>query len=313
MEGMERGDKQAEDSCGFVTENSRGIDRRRRDGINITGRRSGRSRKASLKVRESWAAEEVDANTAERAPLTDKTNLLTSPIQDDESSVSVYADEEPFLPSPTSSSPLPLKSKNDTAKIAVVAHRANRFKQSHRPDASEARARCDFTSVESINHWFPPYSGKGTFNCPFSLIQQAVDQKGRATIVREWRMLTTKQQGERWDVILAQRQQKKRQEHQHNPRQVMVGNTPVDGGSSGEHETLQSCNLKRRRTLEDDRNESEDENALDRVLTSVGREFERRERRNKKSREKTQQAQQQKVREVSCYGCLLFLLFIIIR
>jgi len=137
---MERGDARAEDSSGFGTEDRRGNDRWR-DDITTSRRQSGRSWAPSLKGRESQAAE-VEARgfaaeqsriaplTEKTAPLTEKTNRLASPIQ--------VAASKPYLPSPVTSSP-PLKS-DDTAKTAV-ARRADRFKQSHWPDVSEARAK----------------------------------------------------------------------------------------------------------------------------------------------------------------------------
>ena len=300
---METGDEQAGDVAGFGNENSRGIDRRQ-DDISSAQRQPGRSRAPSLKVRENRVAEvEAQAIAVERsrrAPLKDKTNLL-SPIQDDESSTS----SSPSAQTPTTTP----RSLNNSDSISTASpllnnddvhapSKADRFNQAHRPDACEARTKCDFTSIESVNHWFPPYSGKGSFNVPFSLIGQATDPKRRATIVREWRMLTTKQQEKKWDDILA-KQQKKNQ-RSHNPRQMSIANSP-----NGCDETQQPRYSKRRRTLEDDKNESEDDDAWNRIFTSIDREFERKERRNKKGREKTQQIRQQKVR--NNYDWLVFI------
>ena len=43
--------------------------------------------------------------------------------------------------------------------------------------------------------------GKGTFNCPLSLINHAATTKGKARIVLGWRMLSPKQQREKLDAL----------------------------------------------------------------------------------------------------------------
>lgn len=73
----------------------------------------------------------------------------------------------------------------------------------------EARERCDNSSIESVNLWYPPCNNKGTFNCPLSLINKANTRKVKSLVVRYWCKLSAKQHGNKWDDMLLTQQQKK--------------------------------------------------------------------------------------------------------
>ena len=47
---------------------------------------------------------------------------------------------------------------------------------------------------------YPNYVGKGTYNCPLSLINHAATKKGKARVILNWRMLSPKQQREKLDA-----------------------------------------------------------------------------------------------------------------
>jgi hypothetical protein len=173
---------------------------------------------------------------------------------------------------------------SNAARADVHARsRADNFKQD-RPNYMEARERCDFSSIESVNLWFPPYSSRGAFNCPLSLINALDTRKGKSLVVRDWRKLSTKQQLEKWDsILLAQQQQKQKQPSTRKSRRSLDVDTV----------SVQQPPRKKRRTLADDRNESEDDGAWERVITSKYRAIQRRNRKNEKARGKTQQRKQQ--------------------
>jgi hypothetical protein len=70
-----------------------------------------------------------------------------------------------------------------------------------RADREEALHRCIFLDHESINKYYPIYFGKGTYNCPLSLINRAATKKGKVRIVLDWCMLSPKQQREKLDAL----------------------------------------------------------------------------------------------------------------
>ena len=80
---------------------------------------------------------------------------------------------------------------NKKAYNAKVASRINRTKP------SEQLQKCNFNDPLSINEHFPPHKGKGSFNPPVWLVNQAKTDSAKASKVREWRMLTTNQQKQR--------------------------------------------------------------------------------------------------------------------
>ena len=63
----------------------------------------------------------------------------------------------------------------DSQEDDAPSNRADRLK---RADREEALRRCIFSYHESINKYFPIYFGKGTYNCPLSLINCAATKKG---------------------------------------------------------------------------------------------------------------------------------------
>jgi hypothetical protein len=82
---------------------------------------------------------------------------------------------------------------------------SSRFK---RTDRNEAIERCDFTSLASINFWFPTYASKGQINIPLVLLSHLFSNKAKAKAIREWRMLSKLQQLDKMkDTLLISQQQ----------------------------------------------------------------------------------------------------------
>jgi hypothetical protein len=307
---MATGDEQANGTNGFASEDDRGTvncvvsNAPEDDGCRIQ-KGSRRSRIESVKVRknreEDTEVAKAVASNHSRPPLKDKTNhCIASPVgnghdsADDSDSLQSTPgfegvddgddddyDDDNYDYDCVGSPPLKDGSAANDADVHVWS-RADNFKQD-RPNYMEARRKCDFSSIESVNHWFPPYINKGKFNCPISLMNAADTRKGKSLVVRYWRKLSTKQQSEKWDGILLAQQQKQKEPSAHKSRQ----STEVNTTSSVQPPR------KKRRTLADDRDESEDDGAWERVLTSNERAEQRRRKKNEAAREKTQQRKQQ--------------------
>jgi hypothetical protein len=317
---MPTDDEQSNGAADFASSNVKEIlvggvtDASEDDGCHIQNRPR-RSRTKSVKIRENREAEaeasKAVASNHSRPPLKDTTNLQIAPSvrigyssaddsnslpsscgatspdssdgdDDDDDDDCGYNDDDGSV----SEAPSP-PSLNDsgaaTATDACVRSRVdNIHTNQHRPNYLEATERCDFSSIEDVNKWFPPYSSRGAFNCPQSLINAADTRKGKSLVVRDWRKLSMKQQSAKWDsILLAQQKQK-----QPSARKVRRA-SDVDTTS------VQEQQRRKRRTLADDMNESEDERAWERVLTSNDRAAQRRNKKNERAREKTQQRKQQ--------------------
>jgi hypothetical protein len=141
-----------------------------------------------------------------------------------------------------------------------------------RADREEASRRCIFSDHESINEHYPTYVGKGTYNCPLSLINRAATKKGKVRTILDWRMLSPKQQREKLDAL--------------------YDNQPlVLRERSGESDvSAQPRAHKKRRTLADDRDLAEfggNESEWEKVLEAQERQLERDERRNAVNRQRT--------------------------
>jgi len=234
IDWMATGDEQANGTTGFASEDDQGTvdcvvsNAPEDDGCRIQkGFR--RSRIESVKVRknreeDTEVAKAVVASNHSRPPLKDKANhCIASPVGNGYDS----ADDSDSLPSTPGfecvddgddddyddddydndcggSPPLKDGSAANDADVHVWS-RADNFKQ------KQDRPHYMDSSIQSVNHWFPPYTNKGKFNCPISLINAADTRKGKSLVVRDWRKLSTKQQSEKWDgILLAQRQKQKK-------------------------------------------------------------------------------------------------------
>ena len=102
-----------------------------------------------------------------------------------------------------------------------------------RADREEALRRCIFSDHESINQYSPIYVGKGTYNCPLSLINCAATKKGKVRTILDWLMLSPKQQREKLDALF-----------DNQPHVLRVRESEV---------SVQPRAHKKRRTLADDR------------------------------------------------------------
>ena len=316
---MPTDDEQSNGAAGFASSDVKeflvGVvtDASEDDGCHIQNRPR-RSRTKSVKIRENREAEaeasKAVASNHSRPALKDTTNLQIAP------SVRIgysSADDSNSLPSscgatsPDSSdggddddddcgyndddgsvseAPSPPSLNDSGAATATDACVRSRVDNIHinqqRPNYLLAREKCNFSSIEDVNKWFPPYSSRGAFNCPQSLINAVDTRKGKSLVVGDWRKLSTKQQQKKWDsILLAQQQQK-----QPSARKVRRA-SDVDTVS------VQQPPRRKRRTLADDMNESEDDGAWERVLTSNDRAAQRRNKKNERAREKTQQRKQQ--------------------
>jgi hypothetical protein len=81
-----------------------------------------------------------------------------------------------------------------TASDTAPAQKPSASSRFKRTDRAEAIQMCDFTSLASINHWFPAYVGKGQINIPLLLLSQCSSNKAKAKAIYEWRMLSRLQQ-----------------------------------------------------------------------------------------------------------------------
>ncbi len=102
-----------------------------------------------------------------------------------------------------------------------------------RADREEALRRCIFSDHESINQYSPIYVGKGTYNCPLSLINCAATKKGKVRTILDWLMLSPKQQREKLDALF-----------DNQPHVLRVRESEI---------SVQPRAHKKRRTLADDR------------------------------------------------------------
>lgn len=157
----------------------------------------------------------------------------------------------------------------DSQEEGAPPNPADRLK---RADREEASRRCIFSHHESINEHYPTYVGKGTYNCPLSLINRAATKKGKVRTILDWRMLSPKQQREKLDAL--------------------YDNQPlVLRERSGESDVSEQPRAhKKRRTLAEDRDLVEfggNESEWEKVLEAQERQLERDERRNAVNRQRT--------------------------
>ena len=155
----------------------------------------------------------------------------------------------------------------DSQEEGAPPNPADRLK---RADREEASRRCIFSDHESINEHYPTYVGKGTYNCPLSLINRAATKKGKVRTILDWRMLSPKQQREKLDALF-----------DNQPHVLRVRESEV---------SVQPRAHKKRRTLADDRDLAEfggNKSEWEKVLEAQERQLKRDERRNAVNRQRT--------------------------
>jgi hypothetical protein len=99
-------------------------------------------------------------------------------------------------PPPAAVKPKPAhKGKGSTAFDAAPAQKPSASSRFKRTDSNEATERCDFTSLASINFWFPTYAGKSQINIPLVLLSHLSSDKAKAkrTISKRRRRESVKQ------------------------------------------------------------------------------------------------------------------------
>jgi hypothetical protein len=157
----------------------------------------------------------------------------------------------------------------DSQEEGAPPNPADRLKWADREEASR---RCIFSDHKSINEHYPTYVGKGTYNCPLSLINRAATKKGKVRTILDWRMLSPKQQREKLDAL--------------------YDNQPlVLRERSGESDVSEQPRAhKKRMTLAEDRDLVEfggNKSEWEKVLEAQERQLERDERRNAVNRQRT--------------------------
>ncbi|KAL7553275.1 hypothetical protein ACHAWF_016527 [Thalassiosira exigua] len=182
------------------------------------GRRSGRSKRPTEKARLEAAARDARSralaarkSTSSKPRASQRRSASTSARQPQ-----THVQQNPVRPTQTQHPSSPDDGNAQSSALVLAAPRvedvqpesvakkpttADNF--SRRSRKEQAR-QCNFESHESVNKWFPPYKGKGQFNCPYSLIAQARSCEGKATVVREWRALSHNQQQDKMEQVFAE-------------------------------------------------------------------------------------------------------------
>lgn len=254
---------------------------------------SGRQRTVSIKVRENEEVKEAAGIRPKVTPNVSTANLplLARPIPAARPSIApenvtdrppeesgllhfladvvVHEGERRGAAGDAPGTQLSAPPSTDSQEEGAPPNPADRLK---RADREEASRRCIFSDHESINEHYPTYVGKGTYNCPLSLINRAATKKGKVRTILDWRMLSPKQQREKLDAL--------------------YDNQPlVLRERSGESDvSAQPRAHKKRRTLADDRDLAEfggNESEWEKVLEAQERQLERDERRNAVNRQRT--------------------------